>query len=117
MSWPPNPPLNPLVPEVGGWHRQPCECGSPEAVWHGAEDGGLREYSCNDCWNRRQRRQAVSVVSVTADTVHGLRGVVGWTRGQDLEGAYNVWRGPVIVAYGTTRKAADAAARLLGGVP
>lgn len=47
--------------------------------------------------------------------IQDKRQVVGWTRGQDLEGAYNVWRGPVIVAYGTTRKAADAAARLLGG--
>jgi hypothetical protein len=34
----------------------PCECGSRDAYWHGPEDGA-REYCCDDCWKRRQRRR------------------------------------------------------------
>lgn len=31
--------------------EQPCDCGSPDAYWHGPEEG-LRRYCCDPCWER-----------------------------------------------------------------
>jgi hypothetical protein len=31
----------------------PCDCGHPDAYWHGPRDG-QREYMCKGCWHVRQ---------------------------------------------------------------
>lgn len=30
--------------------RPPCECGNPDASWHGPENGH-RTYACDECYN------------------------------------------------------------------
>lgn len=44
----------------------PCECGSHDAYWHGPEQG-LREYCCDDCWDKRECVKALRSLVNTFD--------------------------------------------------
>jgi len=34
--------------------NQPCQCGNPDAGWHG-DPTGRREYLCDECWDAKHR--------------------------------------------------------------
>ena len=44
----------------------PCECGSTVPYWHGPHDG-LREYMCDNCWDKRELAQALQDVIALFD--------------------------------------------------
>lgn len=54
----------------------PCECGNPEASWHG-DRNGLRERMCETCWENKQLREcATCLFGVVSDVMPQMRRLV-----------------------------------------